>query len=163
MTYITGDIPTGAYQRSRLSNLGIGHGAIDGGGGYTYLNDKTGLEFSGVLGFTYNWENTHTDYKNGIDSHLDWALSQFLSENWEIGVVGYVYYQLSGDSGSGDRVGSFESRVASVGPEVGYVFKYHGQPAYLNLHGYWEYWAQNRVEGHALFATLSIPLGGPGK
>ncbi len=33
MTYITGDIPVGAYQSSRLSNLGIGHGAIDGGGG----------------------------------------------------------------------------------------------------------------------------------
>jgi hypothetical protein len=121
------------------------------------------LEFSGVLGFTYNWENTHTNYKNGVDSHLDWAVSQFLNDNWEIGVVGYVYYQLTGDSGSGNRVGSFESRVASVGPEVGYVFKYHGQAAYLNLRGYWEYWAQNRVEGYALFATVSIPLGSAGK
>jgi hypothetical protein len=35
MTYITGDIPVGAYQSNRLSNLGIGHGAIDAGGGYT--------------------------------------------------------------------------------------------------------------------------------
>jgi hypothetical protein len=31
MTYITGDIPVGAYQSNRLSNLGIGHGAIDAG------------------------------------------------------------------------------------------------------------------------------------
>ena len=117
---------------SRLANLGIGHGAIDAGGGYTYLNDKTGLEFSAVAGVTYNWENTHTNYKNGIDSHLDWAVSQFLSANWEVGVVGYVYYQLTGDSGSGDRVGPFKSRVASVGPEVGYAFKFGGQPAYFN-------------------------------
>ena len=159
MTYLTGDIPVGAYQSSRLANLGIGHGAIDAGGGYTYLNDKTGLEFSAVAGLTYNWENTHTNYKNGIDSHLDWAVSQFLSANWEIGVAGYVYYQLTGDSGSGDRVGAFKSRVASVGPEVGYAFKFNGQPAYFNLRGYWEFWAQNRVEGYALFATLSIPLG----
>jgi hypothetical protein len=163
MTYVTGDIPTGAYQASRLSNLGIGHGAIDGGGGYTYLNDKTGLEFSGVVGVTYNWQNTHTNYKNGVDSHLDWAVSQFLSENWEVGVVGYVYQQLTGDSGSGDKIGAFKSRVASVGPEVGYVFKYNGQPAYLNLRGYWEFWAQNRVEGYALFATLSIPIGNASK
>jgi hypothetical protein len=163
MTYVTGDIPTGAYQASRLSNLGIGHGAIDAGGGYTYLNDKTGLEFSGVAGVTYNWENTHTDYKNGMDSHLDWAVSQFLNDNWQVGVVGYVYYQLTGDSGSGDRLGAFKSRVASVGPEVGYVFKYNGQPAYFNVRGYWEFWAQNRVEGYALFATLSIPLGGATK
>jgi hypothetical protein len=64
-----------------------------------------------------------------------------------------------GDSGSGDRVGVFKSRVASVGPEVGYAFKFNDQAAYFNLRGYWEFWAQNRVEGYALFATLSIPLG----
>src|SRR6476646_12287577 len=29
MTYITGDIPVGAYPSKRLSHLGIGHGAID--------------------------------------------------------------------------------------------------------------------------------------
>jgi hypothetical protein len=54
MTYITGDIPVGAYDSTRLSNIGIGHSAIDAGGGYTYLNPQTGHEFSGVLGFTYN-------------------------------------------------------------------------------------------------------------
>ena len=57
MTYITGDIPVGAYDSTRLSNIGIGHGAIDAGGGYTYLNPQTGHEFSGVLGFTYNFTN----------------------------------------------------------------------------------------------------------
>ena len=50
MTYLTGDIPVGAYDPNRLSNLGIGHGAIDGGGGYTYLNSVTGHEFSAVAG-----------------------------------------------------------------------------------------------------------------
>ena len=60
MTYITGDIPVGAYQSDRLSNIGIGHGAIDAGGGYTYFNPQTGHEFSGVLGFTYNFKN-HSD------------------------------------------------------------------------------------------------------
>ena len=38
MTYMTGDIPVGAYNSARLSNIGIGHGALDGGGGYTYFN-----------------------------------------------------------------------------------------------------------------------------
>jgi len=33
MVYATGDIPVGAYQSTRLSNIGIGHGAIDAGGG----------------------------------------------------------------------------------------------------------------------------------
>ena len=45
MTYVTGDIPVGAYDPNRLSNMGIGHGAIDAGGGYTYLNPMTGMNF----------------------------------------------------------------------------------------------------------------------
>jgi hypothetical protein len=52
MTYITGDIPVGAYDSTRLSNIGIGHGALDAGAGYTYFNPQTGHEFSAVLGFT---------------------------------------------------------------------------------------------------------------
>jgi len=71
MTYVTGDIPVGAYQSTRLSNIGIGHGAIDAGGGYTYFNPQTGHEFSGVLGVTYNFKNTATQYQSGVDLHFD--------------------------------------------------------------------------------------------
>ena len=31
MVYGTGDIPVGDYNSARLANLGLGHGAIDGG------------------------------------------------------------------------------------------------------------------------------------
>jgi hypothetical protein len=54
---------TGRTDSTRLSNIGIGHGAIDAGGGYTYFNPQTGHEFSGVLGFTYNfWVATTRRY-----------------------------------------------------------------------------------------------------
>jgi hypothetical protein len=160
MTYVTGDLPVGSYSSTRLSNIGLGHTAIDVGGAYTYFNGTSGSEASATLGVTYNGMNTSTNYQSGVDSHLDWAVSQFLSQNWQVGVVGYVYYQLTGDSGSGDHVGSFKSRVASIGPELGYSFTVGGQQWYANLRGYWEFWAQNRLEGYAVFATLSIPLGG---
>jgi len=159
MGYVTGDIPVGAYDRTRLANIGIGHAAIDAGAGYTYLDPKTGREFSAVAGLTYNWENKDTRYKNGVDSHLDWAASQFLSARWQLGVAGYVYYQLTGDSGAGAKLGPFKSRVGAIGPELGYVFTVGGKTAYANLRGYWEFEAKNRLEGYALFATLVIPLG----
>jgi hypothetical protein len=98
MTYVTGDIPVGAYDPSRLANLGIGHGAIDGGAGYTYFNPQTGHEFSAVGGFTYNFKNTDTQYRNGVDFHLDGAFSQFLSKQVFIGIVGYTYQQVTADS-----------------------------------------------------------------
>ena len=123
MTYITGDIPVGNYDPTRLANLGIGHGAVDAGVGYTYFNQQTGNEFSAVLGFTYNLENQQTDYKNGVDMHLDWGASKFLTKQLQVGLVGYFYEQISPDSGSGDRVGSFESRVIGIGPQLGFIFR----------------------------------------
>jgi hypothetical protein len=159
MAYITGDLPVGSYSSTRLSNIGLGHTAIDVGGAYTYLNNTSGFETSAVVGVTYNGMNTSTNYQSGVDSHLDFDVSQFLSQNWQVGIVGYAYYQLTGDSGSGDHVGSFKSRVAALGPEVGYSFTVGGLQWYANLRAYWEFWAQNRLEGHAVYATLSIPLG----
>ncbi|MEY4523649.1 MAG: hypothetical protein RIR27_725 [Pseudomonadota bacterium] len=158
-TYVTGDIPVGTYSPTSLAAIGIGHAAIDAGGGYTYLNNTTGLEFSGVLGATYNWMNNQTNYQNGIDSHLDWSISQFVSQNWQVGIAGYGYYQLTADSGSGNRVGAFKSRIAAVGPQIGYLFNIGKKQAYINLRAYKEFWAQNRVEGYAMISTISIPLG----
>ena len=159
MTYVTGAIPVGTYSATSLSSIGIGHAAMDAGGGYTYLNNKTGLEFSSVVGATYNWMNNQTNYKNGIDSHMDWSLSQFVSQNWQVGIAGYVYYQLTADSGSGNRVGAFKSQVAAIGPQIGYLFNIGKKQAYINLRAYKEFWAQNRVEGYAMISTISIPLG----
>ena len=56
MVYGTGDIPVGDYDPNRLANLGIGHGAIDFGGGYTYFNPQTGNELSAVAGLTHNFK-----------------------------------------------------------------------------------------------------------
>jgi hypothetical protein len=157
MVYVTGNLPVGAYDPNRLANLGIGHWVIDGGGGYTYFNPQTGHEFSAVLGFTYNFENPETNYQNGIDMHLDWGASQFLTKQWQVGVVGYVYQQITCDSGSGDRVGCFESRVIGIGPQVGHIFQIdeHHQ-GYLNLKGYKEFAASHRPEGYNVWLTLVI-------
>ncbi|MGA8000329.1 MAG: transporter [Pseudolabrys sp.] len=164
MTYITGNLTVGAYDSARIANLGIGHNAIDGGGGYTYFNPQTGHEFSATLGFTYNFENTHTQYQNGIDMHLDWGASQFLSKQLQVGVVGYLYNQLSCDSGTGDRVGCFESRVAGIGPQIGFIIpiskEYQG---YLNLKGYWEFDAANRADGWNTWLTFAITPAAPGE
>ena len=98
MTYATGDIPVGSYSSTPLSNIGIGHGAVDAGGGYTYFNPETGHELSGVLGFTYNFKNPYTQYKNGVYLHFDWGASQFVSKEVQIGVVGYAYKDIGCDS-----------------------------------------------------------------
>ena len=164
MTYLTGNLTTGRYDPQRIANLGIGHNAIDGGGAYTYFNDRTGREFSAVLGFTYNFENEHTNYQNGINMHLDLGASQFLTKQWQVGLVGYWYQQLSCDSGSGNRLGCFEARVGGIGPQIGYVFPIGKEwQGYINLKGYGEFAAQNRPEGWNAWLTFAISPAPPGQ
>ena len=157
MTYVTGDIPVGDYDPNRLSNIGIGHGAIDGGLGYTYFDPSKGHEFSAVAGLTYNFRNPDTDYRNGVDLHLDWAASQWLSKQFFVGVVGYAYQQLTADSGQPAILGDFKSRVFGIGPQIGYVFPAaNGMQGFLGLKGYYEFEAENRPEGWNAWVTLAF-------
>jgi hypothetical protein len=155
MTYVTGDMPVGAYQSTRLANIGIGHWAIDAGGGYTYFDPKTGREASAVLGFTYNFVNPSTQYQNGVDMHLDWGVSQFLTKQVQVGLVGYLYQEIGCDSGSGDRVGCFQSRVIGVGPQFGYLFPV-GDKMQGYLKAYGEFDNANRPAGWNLWLTFNL-------
>ena len=75
-----------------------------------------------------------------------------------MGAVGYFYDQITPDSGRGDRVGSFESRVIAVGPQIGYIFPIGDHQAYVNLKGYKEFDAVHRASGWNLWLTFSISL-----
>ena len=156
MTYVTGDIPVGEYNSNHLANLGIGHGAIDGGVGYTYLNQQTGQEFSVVTGLTYNLTNGSTNYRNGVDWHVDWGLSQFLSKTMHLGAVGYFYDQLTADTGCAPSICPFKSRVAAIGPQVGFIIPGASTQAYLSFKGYWEFDAANRPSGWNAWVVLSL-------
>jgi hypothetical protein len=161
MVYAMGDMPVGTYDSSRLANLGTGHGAIDGGAGYTYFDPKTGHEFSAVTGLTYNFVNPSTDYQNGIDWHVDWGASQFLSKTTQIGVVGYFYQQLTADSGAAPFLGENLSRVAGIGPQLGFIFPAGSLQGYLNLKAYWEFAADRRADGWNAWVTLAFSPSPP--
>jgi hypothetical protein len=161
MVYLTGDIPVGTYSSSNLANIGLGHGAIDGGIGYTYFDPKLGHEFSAVLGFTGNFQNQSTGYTSGIDSHLDWGVSQFLTKQFQLGLVGYFYEQLTGDSGCAPVLCPFKSRVIGVGPQIGYIFPVAGMQGYLNLKGYGEFANENRPAGWNLWLTFVLSPAPP--
>jgi hypothetical protein len=156
MTYLLGDIPVGTYDSSRLSNFGIGHGAVDGGVGYTYFTPETGHEFSVVTGLTGNTTNRATDYQNGIDWHLDWGVSQFLSQQLHVGALGYVYKQLGADSGAALILGENKSLVAGIGPQIGYLFPIGNMQGYLGLKAYWEIAADRRADGWNAWLTVAI-------
>ena len=88
--------------------------------------------------------------------HLDLGVSQFVSKQVLVGAVGYIYDQLSCDSGSGDRVGCFELRVAGIGPQIGYIFPVGGMQGYLNFKGYEEFDSSDRPKGWNAWVTFVL-------
>jgi hypothetical protein len=161
MIYGMGDIPVGTYNSGNLANGSIGHGAADVGVGYTYFDEKTGHEFSVVTGLTYNLVNPSTDYQNGIDWHLDWGASQFLTKTLQIGAVGYVYNQLTPDRGCLQQLCPFESRTVGIGPQLGLIIPGTSVETYINLKAYWDVDTQNRASGMSAWFTLSFSPSPP--
>src|SRR5215467_14237788 len=161
MIFVDGDIPVGQYSSSQLANIGIGHGAIDGGAGYTYFDEKAGHEFTAVAGLTGNFKNPSTDYTNGLDFHLDWAAAQFLSKQVFVGAVGYVYDQLTPDQGCHPIICPFESRVIGIGPQLGYLFPVGTMQGYANIKGYGEFDNNARPAGFNVWLTFALSPAPP--
>jgi hypothetical protein len=161
MAYVTGNIPVGDYDPLRLPNIGLGHGAIDVGGAYTYFNQSTGNEFSAVAGCTYNFGNPDTQYRSGIDFHFDWGASHFLTKQLFVGIAGYAYQQITDDSGQNPILGGFRSRIFGVGPQIGYSFPVGDMQGFLGLRGYGEFGAANRPSGWNTWLTFTISPTAP--
>jgi hypothetical protein len=156
MAYGTGNIPVGTYSPTSIANIGLGHGAIDGGFGYTYFDPAKGHEFSVVSGLTYNFRNSATDYRSGVDWHTDWGASQFLSKTFFVGAVGYFYNQITDDSGGATFLNGFKSRVAGVGPQVGFIMPVGNMQGFLGLKSYFEFDARNRPDGWNAWVTFAL-------
>ncbi len=151
-------VPVGSYEEGRIANAGANRWGLDVGAAFSGGNKKRGREFSSVIGVTFNGENLDTEYKSGIESHLELSYKQHLPSGWSAGLVGYAYQQLTADSNGPAILGDFKGRVFSVGPEVGYQFKAGDTSIGLDLRWYHEFDAKNRVEGDGVFFTISAGL-----
>jgi len=61
------------------------------------------------------FENTATNYKTGDEFHFEWAIGREIATGFVLGIVGYDYRQITGDTGSGATLGPFKGRVDAVG------------------------------------------------
>jgi hypothetical protein len=163
MTYVTANVPLGVYDMNRQASVGLGRWAFDGGIGYTYFDEAKGPELTAVAGLTYNFMNPYTAYQSGIDLHVEMSASQYLTERFLAGLVGYYYQQITADSGPGATLGPFMSRVAGIGPQVGYDFVGGRRQASLTARAYYEFAGENRPQGWNAWLTFVIALGVPGQ
>ncbi len=147
--------PTGAYDVDEVVNLGLNHWGFDTTLAVTYFNLETGTEVSVAPGVIVNTRNDETDYRTGTEFHVDFTANQFLSETFAIGLRGYYYNQLTGDSGSGAILGDFKGESFGLGP--GFLWLPEFAEGKLAVLGKWihDFDATNRFESDYVTLTAA--------
>lgn len=83
-------------------------------------------------------------------------MSYSFNDSLYAGAVGYLYKQLSPDTGGWVRLGDFRSSVADAGPQVGWSYASGALGFDVNIRGYKEFAAQNRPEGWNAYLNVSV-------
>lgn len=114
-------VPTGQYSAVNSVNIGRNYWSFDTVLAATWFNAESGTEISIIPGLMFNTENPDTDYRTGTEFHVDFMVNQFLSDTFAVGLHGYAYTQISGDSGSGAILGDFKGKSYGIGPSISWI------------------------------------------
>lgn len=153
-------MPTGDYEEGRLANVGKNYWTFEPGIMASWLSSKIGTEITLYTGVDFNTENDETDYTSGTSLHLDLTVAQHLplfGGFIGVGANGFYYQQITGDSGSGARLGDFEGMTLGVGPVLSYVHSL-GSKAQLLSELKWlpELDTDDRLEGDYIWFKLGL-------
>jgi hypothetical protein len=148
--------PLGSYDEDRDVNGGLNYWSFETLLAATYLHPERGHEISAAFGHIYNTENDDTDYQTGQEIHVDYMLNQFLSETFAIGLHGFYYEQITGDSGGGAVLGDFEGEAAGIGPAVMWATKIKDTDLIITAKWLHEYHAERRLEGDHVFLNFTL-------
>ncbi len=146
-------VPIGSYNKDRLANIGRNYVTLQPIASTTYLNPK-GYEISTKWMYDYNFENKDTNYKTGQALHVDYLVGKHFGP-WAVGVGGYAYQQLTGDSGQGAILGDFKASAFSAGPQLRYQAQ---NGASISAKYQKEFSVENRPEGDKLAIDVSFPF-----
>lgn len=154
----TVNIPIGNYREDQLANLSFNRWIVDMSLAATWRDPKAGWDVSAKAGFTFNGTNDYTDYDSGNDFHLEAAVEKTISPKLSVGVLGYYYNQISGDSGTGAVLGPNEGEVTGLGVTASTSFNVGKTPATLRFKMIDEFNVTRRLDGTSFWLVFDIPL-----
>lgn len=154
--YETITAPIGSYDADRNVDSGLNYWSFDTTVAATYLHPEKGYEISAAFGHIYNTENDDTNYQTGQEFHLDYMLNQFLSETFALGLHGFYYKQITGDSGSGAILGGFKGEAAGIGPAIMWTPQIKDKDVVISAKWIHEFDTQHRLEGDHLFLNFTM-------
>ena len=151
--------PTGDYDKGRLANVGKNYWTFEPAASLSYMSSKIGLELTAFAGMDFNTENHKTDYQTGTQFHFDFTVAEHLplfGGVIGIGANGFYYQQITGDSGSGARLGDFKGRTLGIGPVLSYITKIWGKDLVAEVKWLPEIDVKNRLEGDFIWFKLGM-------
>lgn len=154
--YVQGLAPTGRYELGFKPNIGLNRPAIDVGWGFTWIEPSSTWQVNGTAGYTFRTENDLTDYTSGDEFHVEWAIGRDFAKGLTLGVSGYSYRQLSGDSGPGAVLGPLKGSVDAVGPAMSYSTTLGATPLTISARYYKEFNVDKRWDTNATFLSATM-------
>lgn len=149
--------PTGSYEEGELANTSKNFWTFEPTAAFMYFGKKNGRELSIFLGADFNTENPDTDYKSGTQAHIEFTAAQHFPIKGGlggVGLTGFWYEQITGDSGSGATFGDFKARDVGIGPVVSYITKVDGHDLLAELKWLHETETKKRLEGDTVFLKV---------
>ena len=141
-------IPSGAYSKFDLANIGRNYWTIEPIFAVTYLSNS-GFEASVKFMYDFNTRNNATKYQSGQEFHFDYTLGKRI-ENFHIGVGGYFYKQITDDKQNGRTLKNMKGQAVGIGPQamyryknISFTFKYH-----------WETLVKNKTDGERVWCKF---------
>jgi len=146
-------LPVGAYDRDDIANVGFGFFTSQTQASFYYYpfeNKATAIMFSP----TWEWhgEKKDDDVEPGQNLTIQYGISQYLHERFEIGISGYHQWQITEDSGNAAVNTDIKDRVSAVGGQVTW-WAVKDKCAVVGKFVH-EYDAEDRLEGN--FGELNI-------
>lgn len=151
------NVPMGDYQEGEISNIAFNHWGADINAAVTWLDPEIGLDLSAAAGMTFNAENPATRYRTGNEFHLEWAAVKHFNPQFDAGLIGYYYQQVSGDSGEGANR-DFKGKTWAIGATIGWTFNVGATPVSTRVKYFREFETRNRASGDAVFLNVTVPL-----
>lgn len=151
--------PSGAYDKNQLANPGLGYWTFEPEVTFSWLSSKLGTEVSVFAGLDFNTMNTAADYQSGDIFHLDCTVAQhlpLLGGAAGVGANAFYYKQITGDSGAGAQLGSFEARSYGVGPVVSYVRRISKTDLVIEAKWLPQLNAENTTKGDYVWVKIAL-------